>query len=67
MTTLQQQLLIVQLLAVIAAFGGELAGLETVVTAGVATFFVALGALFVQMTTALITGLRQSDGRAMHH
>jgi hypothetical protein len=67
MTTLQQHLLIVQLLAVVAAFGGEFLGLETVVAVGFATFFAALAALFVQMTAALVTGLRRSDGTAMLH
>jgi len=67
MTTLQQQLLIVQLLAVITAFGGEFLGLETVVAVGVTSFFVALAALFVQMTAAFVTGLRRSDGTAMLH
>jgi len=35
------------------------------VTVAIVTFFVALAAMFAQMTAALLAGLNQSDGRAL--
>jgi hypothetical protein len=61
---LQQQLLAVQLLALAVTFAGELAGLWALVTVGVAGFFLALAALFVQMTADLVLGVRDADRHA---
>ena len=58
------RLLALQLLAVVVALAGELVASDPLVTAGVATFFVALALMFVQMTAALVAGLRRSDRRA---
>jgi hypothetical protein len=62
--TMQNRLLAAQLLALAVALVGEFAAADVLVTVGITMFFVALAALFVQMTTALITGLSRSDGRA---
>jgi hypothetical protein len=63
--TLQNRLLVVQMLAVALAVVGELAAADLLVTAGVVAFFVALAALFVQMTAAFVTGLSRTDGRVL--
>jgi len=60
MNTLNR-LLTVQLLAVFGIIVGDLAASQVVMTAAAATFAVALVAMFVQMTTALLVGLRQSS------
>lgn len=62
--TLQNQLLAVQLLALAVTFVGELTSVWALVTVGVGAFFLALAALFVQMTAALITGVHHADRRA---
>jgi hypothetical protein len=58
-------LLTIQILAVLVALVGEIVTSEPLVTAAIVTFFVALAAMFLQMTTALLVGLEQSDGRAL--
>ncbi|WP_340099113.1 hypothetical protein [Salinibaculum salinum] len=58
-------LLTIQILAVLVALVGEIVTSELLMTAAIVMFFVALTAMFVQMTTALLVGLEQSDGRAL--
>ncbi|MEF8786668.1 MAG: hypothetical protein V5A45_12100 [Haloarculaceae archaeon] len=58
-------LLTIQILAVLVALVGEIVTSELLVTVAIVTFFVALAAMFVQMTTALLVGLEQTDGRAL--
>jgi nitrogen fixation-related uncharacterized protein len=58
-------LLTVQILAVLVALAGEVTASEPLVTVAIVTFFVALAAMFAQMTAALLAGLNQSDGRAL--
>jgi len=59
-----QTLLAVQLFAIAAAVVGDAFLGGALVALGVGTFFLALAAMFVQMTTALLVGLRESDGHA---
>jgi len=63
MNTLNR-LLTVQILAALGVIAGELAASELAVTVAAVTFFVALAAMFVQMTTALLVGLRQFSIRS---
>ncbi len=59
------KLLSVQILAFLVAFVGEIAASELLVTAAVVTFFATFTGMFAQMTTKLLVGLSQSDGRAL--
>lgn len=59
------QLLSLQILAFLVAFVGEIAASELLVAVAVVAFFVTLAAMFAQMTTKLLVGLSQSDGRAL--
>lgn len=59
------QLLTVQILAVLVALVGEITTSELLVTVAVVAFFATLTVMFAQMTTKLLVGLSQSDGRAL--
>lgn len=52
------RLLLVQLLALAATLAGDVTGLTVLVAASVGVFFLSLVALFVSMTTALVSGVR---------
>ncbi|WP_302080518.1 hypothetical protein [Salinibaculum rarum] len=58
-------LLTVQIFAILVAVVGEIAASELLLTVAIGTFFIAFVAMFVQMTTALLVGLGQSDGSAL--
>jgi hypothetical protein len=61
---IHHQLLAVQLITLIITFVGEATGVWALVAIGVAGFFLALAALFVQMTADLVTGVHRDDRRS---
>ncbi len=62
---MQNRLLAIQLLALAVTLVGEFTSVWPLVAAGVMGFFLALVALFVQMTAEFVSGLHRVDNRAM--
>ncbi|WP_247008643.1 hypothetical protein [Halorientalis litorea] len=54
---LYHRLLVVQLLALAATLAGDATGLTVLAAAGAGVLFLSLAALFVSMTTALVSGV----------
>ncbi|MFC7185799.1 hypothetical protein [Halorubrum yunnanense] len=65
-TETEDRLLGLTLLSLLAAIGGELLGIASLVTVGVTGFFLALAGLFAIMTVTLVVGLRRLSGPDMY-